>query len=387
MLKRHRRLIVLILIVVLYVSLPFLIDSIFNESLVQAPIVLVVGDFSEEGFGSLVSSGVNAAQRDEPSSASHIAIRQVPVNESAWRDAFGGANTEELDREIQSLRSKLIKEITDYNVVAIISANTSQTVPTVLQVGKTFNIPVLITVATNTDIINGYNDVALRLIARDSKQAEAIQEWCAKQSMRIGLIYDLTRYGTGLRDALTERVGPDRLIPFSVNTTTDIAGILIYGRASEVQSWVIVGYRNQAVEFYSKKVSLKLEGSMLFSDGAYGKWLSQLPSDPSNTQQVFLSFPAVPVSPKPTANSSQQEPELRGYATLGFDAYYLISRAVADLNGVGKTQKHRLVQAIRDAATNSNATAKTKQDYKFDSNGENEYASFSVTEVRHGSLP
>jgi ABC-type branched-subunit amino acid transport system substrate-binding protein len=375
--------IALILIAVLYLSVPSIVDALFNESLIQAPVALLVGDFSDEGFGSLVGSGVYAAER-ENSTSKQIAIQQVPVNEAAWRDAFGGANTEELDREIQALRSKLIREITDHNVVAIISANTSQTAPTVLQVAKTFHIPVLITVATNTDIIKDYDDVALRLIARDSKQAEAISEWCATQGERIGLIYDLTRYGTGLRDALTERVGPDRLIPFSVNTTTDLAGILMYGKTSEVRSWVIVGYRNQAIEFYSKKVSSKHAGSMLFTDGAYGKWLSQLSSDPTNSQQVFLSFPSVP---KPGPSSQQQGTELRGYATLGFDAYYLISSGITTLDGVGNGQKHRLAQAIRDVATHPSNPVRTKQSYKFDSRGENEYASFAVTEVRHGLLP
>jgi ABC-type branched-subunit amino acid transport system substrate-binding protein len=378
MLDRYKHLGTLIILFVLYLSLPFVTNALFNESLEQAPVVLVVGDFSEEGFGRLVNNGVEAARKDEHNSPSHVATRQVSVNESAWSDAFGGSNTEVLDREIQSLRSKLIKEIADYNVVAIISANTSQTARTVLQVGKAFNIPVLITVATADNITEGYHDTALRLIARNSKQAEAIKEWCAEQTTRVGLVYDLTRYGIGLRDAVTERIGPDRLIPFSVNTTTDLAGILTYGKESEVQAWVVVGYRNQAVEFYSKKGALKLGGNMLFSDGAYGKWLSQLQEDPNNTQRVFLSFPSVPVNPND---------ELRGYATLGYDAYHLTSSAVGKLIGEGKTQKYRLMQAVREVAPGAYEAKQTKQEYKFDPTGENELANFTVTEVRHGTLP
>ena len=386
MFKRYRRLLTLGSIVLLYFSLPFMVNAIFNQSLKESPVVLVVGDFSEEGFGSLVNSGVTAAQKEVAGSDTHVAIQTVSVSESAWRDAFGGSNTEELDREIQTLRSNLIQKISDHNVVAIISANTSQTAPTVLQVGKTFNIPVLLTVATNTEITKGYSEVGLRLIARDSMQAEAIKEWCRKQDKRVGLIYDLTRYGTGLRDALTQRMGPDKLIPFSVNTTTDIAGILTYGKSAGVRSWVIVGYRNQAIEFYSKKVSIGLAGEMLFTDGAYGKWLSELPSDPKNTQQVFFSFPTLPVTSQfATASLAQQHSELRGYGTLGFDAYCLIDSAVASLKGVGDLQKYRLLQAIRDVA--AKPTAKTKQSYQFDTNGENERATFSVTEVRRDVLP
>jgi hypothetical protein len=212
--KRYRRLITLLVIIVLYFSIPFFVNAVYNHSLENSPVVLVVGDLSDEGFGSLVNSGVTAAQKESVGSDNNIAIRTVSVNEAAWRDAFGGSNTEELDREIKTLRSNLIKEISQHNVIAIISANTSQTVPTVLQVGKTFNIPVLITVATNTEVTNGYSDISVRLIALDSKQAEVIQEWCEKQGTRIGLIYDLTRYGTGLRDALTQHVGTSKAHPF-----------------------------------------------------------------------------------------------------------------------------------------------------------------------------
>ena len=388
--KRYRRLLTLLVIVVLYFSVPFFVNTVFNRSLENSPVVLVVGDLSDEGFGSLVNSGVIAAQKESAGSDTNIAIRTVSVNEAAWRDAFGGSNSEELDREITALRSNLIKEISTHNVIAVISANTSQTVPTVLQVGKTFNIPVLITVATNTEVTNGYSDIALRFIALDSKQAEAIQEWCEKQGTRIGLIYDLTRYGTGLRDALTQRVGPSKLIPFSVNTTTDIAGILIYGEKAGVQSWVVVGYRDQAREFYSKKVSSGVKGKMLFSDGAYGKWLSELPSDPTNSQEVFFSFPTLAmISPSVSAaaGANAHSTEIRGYGTLGFDAYCLIDSAVRNLKETGNSQKYSLMQAIRDMAANSSGTVKVKQSYRFDAYGENERASFSVIEVRHEFIP
>jgi hypothetical protein len=172
-----------------------------------------------------------------------------------------------------------------------------------------------------------------------------------------------------------------------VNTTTDIAGILIYGEKADVQSWVVVGYRDQAREFYSKKVSSGVKGKMLFSDGAYGKWLFELPSDPTNSQEVYFSFPTLSmISPSPAA-PKEHSTELRGYGTLGFDAYCLIDSAVRNLKETGNSQKYRLMQAIRDMAANPSGTVKAKQNYKFDAFGENERASFSVIEVRHEFIP
>jgi hypothetical protein len=101
-------------------------------------------------------------------------------------------------------------------------------------------------------------------------------------------------------------------------------------------------------------------------------------------QEVFFSFPTLPAS---SAAGTEQHSELRGYGTLGFDAYCLIDSAMDRLKGVGSFEKYRLMEAIRDAAENSNATMNTKQSYKFDADGENERATFSVTEVRHGLLP
>lgn len=46
------------------------------------------------------------------------------------------------------LRNEILRAIAEYNVVAIITVNTSQTVPIVIETGEKFNIPVLLTVAT-----------------------------------------------------------------------------------------------------------------------------------------------------------------------------------------------------------------------------------------------
>ena len=371
-----------LVLVVLYLATPALLNNYYNQSLSRSPTILLVGDFTkEEAFGSLVYRGVNEAQQNNSrTNYTQVSIHKVNVNDSLWQDSFAGSNTSELQSELNSLHETLLREIVRFNVVAIISANTSQTITEVLEVGKSFNIPVLITVSTNTSILTNYSDIAFRLVASDKKQAEAISKWSVENGKRTALLYDLSRYGIGLRDNLMANIGLGEILPFALNTTTDLAGIVRYASDENVQSWIIVGYRNQAIEFYGKLRALKPTGSVLFSDGAYGLWLSRI--NPIAGESYFLSFPTIDTNTNRTIGD-----DLRGYSVFGFDAFHIICRAMSETRDSGQEKKYLLASNIRYVAPRLKEDHLTRLRYSFDDKGENTQASFSVVELKSDVLP
>lgn len=372
--------------IIAYLALPIVLNTNLNRSLMQNPVLLLVGDFTtDESFGALLERGVNVADNLR-SSGIHPTLMSVVVNEPSVASPIG-FSPEILDRELVSLRSRLIEEIVNNNVVAIISANASQSAAAVLQVGKAFNIPVLLTVATHDKVIDGYENIAFRLIARDSSQAEEITKWCVSKGGRVGLVSELSAYGIGLRDALISQIGPLSLVQFYMSTTTDVAGILKYGKEAGVKSWVVISYRNQAIEFFSKKDALDVDGEVLFSDGAYGYWLNKLPETTRAKHKLSLSFPSNrDGSDTQQAQQSGRE-QIGGYSVFGYDAYRLVMMAIDDLDRSAEVQKPLLAKAIRHVAPRLVQDEISHYKYDFDERGENTKARFSVTEVQNGRLP
>lgn len=386
MLSNSKRVVILLIFTVVYVLTPSFINTTYNKSLSEKPVVLLVGDFSsEDGFGSMLEIGIKCATKQAGGSELRLEYHNVNVAESSDEKPSNPNIT--LSRvEEANLKRELTVEVATNNVVAIVAANTSQTAPLVLEFGRAFNIPVLLAVATNDSILQGYEQIAFRLPAQDTKQAEVIKNWTVQQNGRIGLVYDLSRYGIGLRDSLLKQIGPNNLVSFSMSTTTDLAGILKYGTDAGVKAWVVVGYRYQAVEFYSKKVALNVPGQVLFSDGAYGMWLSKL-SGVKNTDRVYLSFPTTNGNNTTCSDEAGKPFELKGYADFGFDSHRLITAAINRLVAEGKNQKYELAGALRGVAPALNANTPTGQQYQFTLAGENERALFYVTEVSNGYAP
>jgi ABC-type branched-subunit amino acid transport system substrate-binding protein len=386
MLSNSKRVVILLIFTVVYVLTPSFINTTYNQSLSEKPVVLLVGDFSsEDGFGSMLEIGIKCAAKQAGGSELRLEYHNVNVAESSDEKPSNPNIT--LSRvEEANLKRELTVEVATNNVVAIVAANTSQTAPLVLEFGRAFNIPVLLAVATNDSILQGYEQIAFRLPAQDTKQAEVIKNWTVQQNGRIGLVYDLSRYGIGLRDSLLKQIGPNNLVSFSMSTTTDLAGILKYGTDAGVKAWVVVGYRYQAVEFYSKKVALNVPGQVLFSDGAYGMWLSKL-SGVKNTDRVYLSFPTTNGNNTTCSDEAGNPFELKGYADFGFDSHRLITAAINRLVAEGKNQKYELAGALRGVAAALNANTPTGQQYQFTLAGENERALFYVTEVSNGYAP
>lgn len=344
----------------------------FNPSLTQKPLILVTGDFTTtESFGSTVMKGVNEA-KSSLSTLELISTEKYELIEYTEADLSVGFIAEKTDALNKKIRNDLVTLIAHKNIIGIIAANTSETIEPVLQVGKEFNIPVLITVASNDDIITNYKDISFRLLANDGKQGLVISKWCRSKlvdnnSNKIGVLYSQTRYGKGLRRILENVIGINSLVPFSLGTTTDIAGSFNYGVESGVGAWVVVTYKEEAAEIAVKKESLNIKGSVLYSDGAYGSWLKKIKAD-----SLYYSFP-----------TAEFTDTIVGYNHFGFDAYKIIYNAFVKYKFEKLKSKEDMLNIIKDPDFTM-WIKQLKGQYRF-KDGENEFSKFKLFKTYYES--
>jgi hypothetical protein len=345
------------------------------NSLTDDPVVLVIGDFSSaESFGSVVLRGVRDAQKKPELKDLNLHIERVLISEPA---TVGAVATSPSD-----VRSKLLEAVAAHNVVAVISANTSQSAGVILDAAHVLNIPVLLTVATNDSLLTDLPGVAYRLPARDSLQADAITSWCERTGTLspVGIIYDPRRYGTDLKATISAKVGELDVMSFPIGSDADVGTSLDNGMRAGIRHWVVLGYREQALEVMARKVHMLVPGPILFSDGAYGLWLSRL-----KQPDVYLSFPIPNASPQIPATAPSFS-ELGGYATFGHDAYVIVANALIQAIQT-KTARPDFRAKIAETAKTLGPGDGLTADYEFDQNGENIHADFGVYEVGNGKLP
>lgn len=142
--------------------------------------VLLVGDFHPKSptDATPVRTGFYTALRSRKNSSPKFTTDVVPIDESVVDQINGPTETDTkmLNDEIES---ELVDHIAKENVVAVVTASSSQTVGACLKTGKMFNIPVLITHATESDCLSGYDTTGIgyRLVANNHNQVPIITEW------------------------------------------------------------------------------------------------------------------------------------------------------------------------------------------------------------------
>lgn len=334
--------------------------------------VLVVGDFSEgNSFGTHVLNGFKVAERTKGINESSFKWIQVSIDESLVENVTGAINEESRQLRVK-LTKDLIREISSKNVVAIVSANTSQTVSACLEVGRTFNIPILLTVATSDKLVGQYNDVAFRMLANNGKQANKIAEWAESvapiDTSSFGVLYSQTIYGQNLLKTLRDTLGFEKIIPFSISTTTDIVGSIKYGSSLGVDAWISLSYLSESIEVQVKKERIDTVHPILYADGAYGNWVKEL--NRRREKGVFLSFPAT------YEVDAQRIETVSGFGIFGYDSYWIIDKCITD---PGTNEKNSFIQRIRDFDS-SNYSDVLIQNYRFQ-NGENYLAEFKIYQL------
>ena len=340
--------------------------------------VIIVGDFqSNNSFGKQVLTGFKKAYYKAYYNKPYFKYIKVNIDESLVENVTGTIKSETrlLKKHVEK---ELIKIISTKNVISIISANTSQTIEAVLNVGKTFNIPVLITVSTKESLSNKYKNIYFRLLADNNKQGKAIIKWAKKflnlKNSTCGVLYSPTKYGYDLLQSLRSSLGNDgyiKIIPFSISTTTDIVGSLKYGKSLGVSSWVSLSYLSESIEIMAKKNRIDTINPILFSDGAYGLWLEKLKVQ---NEKVFLSFPK-------TYNNKSGIKDVKGFGVFGYDAFFIIHDCIT--NDIDKsTSKSSFIIKIANYNNSNIENRNTIQTYRF-VNGENINSNFKIYSIKN----
>lgn len=339
--------------------------------------VIITGDFNDNtSFGFSVLTGFETALLEKGKSKSRFQHIKIPINENLVQNVNSTINIE-TSQLSTDFKKELISKISSKNVIAIISANTSQTILPCLEVGKTFNIPVLITVATNNKITQPYEGIYYRLLANNSTQADEIIRWMnnyeKNDSSYFGVLYSPTIYGNNLLDVIRSKIGFEYVIPFSISTTTDMVGTISYGKRIGVSAWVSLSYLKESMEIQIKKEHIDYNSTpILFSDGAYGNWIEKIHQN--KEKNVFLSFPET------YPQDSERIGNVGGFGVFGYDAYWLIDYCLENEMTIDKSLLVEKLSEFEPPVKNN-----LIQTYRFEE-GENKLANFKTYNI-HEIIP
>ncbi|MBI5216183.1 MAG: amino acid ABC transporter substrate-binding protein [Ignavibacteriae bacterium] len=343
--------------------------------------IIIVGDFSkQESFGNMIRNGVDIAINEEDNKNYKIIF--LNITENLVSDVSPSSMLSQTAELIENVKDNLIKVIASDKVVGIIAANTSQSITGCLEIGKLYNIPVLITIATADDILIGYEKIAFRLLANNKKQIEEIVKWSKTSNLKnnkdlqLGILYSPTTYGFDLLQQLQVQIGINHIIPFSISTTTDLVGTLNYGKQIGINGWIAFSYQQDAKEILIKKSKLKMPEPILFSDGAYGRWLEEI----KYKKNVLLSFP------DNNTIDTLSKKKLHGYSIFGYDAFRILKHSIEKLIFNHKRSKQDLVETISTLKNDDKIQAKLINKYSF-INGQNVYAKFRIYNMLNDKLP
>lgn len=324
------------------------------------PVVLITGNFSDtDDFCHAVYTGVEKGQQAmESRGLKNVALKKL--------DTRGGVN-------YSDLRNKFLALLAQEHVLAVISADNSQVAQTVISLCSPFRIPVFLTVATNDGLLSGSEGNTLRLIARDSKQAEAIAEWCGRYK-RPAVIYDDSKYGEFLGQRVVASLIHSNADYYTsqITRTTDIHPILLNAVSARCDAFVLIGYYSRVPEFFSKMRTLTNQPPVLLSDGCYFQNLRSV----IKTNAVTLCFPTNPKA----GNMS----DVKGYGQFGYDAYLMLAQIVRYMEAE-HLATIKLCSTLRDRLR-TKAIEGLGLQYSFTDSGENKNASFELLDQSKESL-
>jgi hypothetical protein len=169
--------IVLLLIVCVVVG-PYILKSTISVWSGSDYHVLVVGDFNPQSptSSSEMKSGFYVAMHARANTGFQFIPDFVNIDESVVDQINGPSETDTRNLN-DEVKNQLIDKIARENVVAIVAANSSQTVAACLETGKMFHIPVLVTSATETNCLNGFESIGFRLVTNNHNQVPQIAHW------------------------------------------------------------------------------------------------------------------------------------------------------------------------------------------------------------------
>jgi hypothetical protein len=296
--------------------------------------------------------------------------------------------------ETTKIYQQLASRVARGSVLGVISFLTSPDSPPVVRFCRTMQIPLLVAVAANDDLMASAEDtrgIVFRMVPTNGRQAVEIATCLGEQAatclgekahggpLRVALFHEPNPFGEFLQRQLNHALQPKTrhkeviLYNFEVTEQMEFADLMPQLWCEKFDTIVYLGFASRAMDLLNKlrwyradrdqvacrsaDTSRSFKVPVLLSSGAYEEDLN----DRSKYQFRFKVFAMLPTQPaakkeaKPTQPDASQDGEETGASEYGYDSYALLESLAA--------QKFR-------TSSQSIGRSTTGHIYLFDENGE-----------------
>ena len=296
----------------------------------------------------------------------------------------------EKDDRVESKTTKMYQQLASRvalgPVAGVISLLTSPDSPPVVRFCRTMQIPLLLAVAANDDLMAPAEDTSglvFRMMPTNGRQAEDMAAWLDQQvhgrQLRVAIFHEPNTFGEFLQRQLNHVLLPKTrskeitLFNFEVTEQLEFADLMPQLWCEKLDIIVYLGFASRAMDLLNKLRWYKADAdqvtcpskdisrsfntvTMLLSSGAYNEELN----DREKYEFPFAVFAMLPTQPvaskvdEPTRPSVSQDDETAA-SEYGYDSYALLENLAA--------QKFKIPSQPIGAS-------KTGHDYHFDKDGE-----------------
>ena len=291
----------------------------------------------------------------------------------------------EVDDRVESKTTKMYQQLASRvalgPVAGVISLLTSPDSPPVVRFCRTMQIPLLLAVAANDDLMAPAEDTSglvFRMMPTNGRQAADMATWLGQRAhgspLRVAAFHEPNAFGEFLQRQLNHELRPKTrnkeiaLSNFEVTEQLEFADLMPQLWCEKFDMIVYLGFAPRAMDllnklrFYraddqvtcaSKDVFQKL--TVLLSSGAYIDELNDREKY-AFPFEVFAMLPTHPVKEaKPGGSATSQDDDETAASEYGYDSYSLLENLAA--------QKFTMPSQPIGAS-------KTGHDYHFDKDGE-----------------
>jgi hypothetical protein len=289
--------------------------------------------------------------------------------------------------ETTKIYQQLASRVARGSVLGVISFLTSPDSPPVVRFCRTMQIPLLVAVAANDDLMAPAEDtrgIVFRMMPTNGRQAVDIATWLGEQAhgqpLRVALFHEPNPFGEFLQRQLNHELQPKTshkeviLYNFEVTEQMEFADLMPQLWCESLDMIVYLGFASRAMDLLNKlrwyradpdQVACRSadasrsfkDVTVLLSSGAYEEDLNDREKY-SFPFKVFAMLPTQPTAKKeakPTQPDTSQDGEQTGASEYGYDSYALLESLAA--------QKFKIPSQPIEFS-------KTGHDYRFDENGE-----------------
>jgi hypothetical protein len=288
--------------------------------------------------------------------------------------------------EVTKIYQQLASRVARGSVLGVISFLTSPDSPPVVRFCRTMQIPLLVAVAANDDLMAPAEDtrgIVFRMMPTNGRQAVDIATWLGEQAhgqpLRMALFHEPNPFGEFLQRQLNHALQPKTrhkeviLYNFEVTEQMEFADLMPQLWCEKFDTIVYLGFASRAMDLLNKlrwysadrgqvacrsaDTSRSFKVPVLLSSGAYEEDLNDREkySFPFKVFAMLPTQPAAKKEAKPTQPDASQDGEQTGASEYGYDSYALLESLAA--------QKFK-------TPSQPIASSKTGHDYRFDENGE-----------------